>query len=223
MSKVLLVEDDPVLGRGLQVNLETDGYQVSWAQDLASAREAYAAGKFDLVLLDVGLPDGSGFDFLTHIRQGGSSVPVIFLTAKTDEDSVVEGFERGATDYVKKPFSGRELSVRIKAVLREPLVREEKLRYADLTFLISGRQVLHQEKPIDLNRREFEILLYLVQRADKAVTRGDLVQAIDKESEIYDRTVDSHVSHIRSRLKKAGVTSVQISPVYGIGYRLEKA
>ncbi|MBX3017746.1 MAG: response regulator transcription factor [Bdellovibrionaceae bacterium] len=222
MIEILLVEDDPGIGRGLSIHLQTEGYQVYWAKNLEEAKTLLPVNRIELVLLDLGLPDGSGLDFLTRIRGEAFKKPVIILTAQTEEDKVVEGFERGATDYVKKPFGTRELVARIKAALREPLLREESFRYGELVMKTKSRAVEYKGQAFDLNRKEYEILLYLVQRAEQAVTRADLVQAIDKDAEIFDRTVDSHVSHIRTKLRKAGIEDIQIAPIYGIGYRLEK-
>ena len=121
MSHILVVEDDPILGRSLCVTLELENYKITWARDPKSARESNNKEAFDLVLLDVNLPDGSGLSLCSEIRATGSRLPVLFLTAKTDEDSVVAGFTAGANDYVRKPFGHRELLARIKSILREPL------------------------------------------------------------------------------------------------------
>lgn len=150
-------------------------------------------------------------------------VPVIILTAQTHEDSVVEGLQRGANDYMRKPFGNKELIARIKAVLKQPLTKEEQIRFADLTILIDQRMLKYKENLIEINRREFDILLFLVQRAEKVVTREALIQGINKDSEIFDRTIDSHISHLRAKLKQNDITVIKISSVYGVGYRLEKA
>ncbi len=223
MIQILLVEDDPGLARGLQINLELEGYQFFRAENLKQARELNAANSFHLVILDLGLPDGHGFDFLKQLRDAGSRLPVIILTAQTDEDSVVAGLQLGANDYMRKPFGNKELLARVKAVLREPQTRERQLRYEDLLILLDQRTVRFGDNQIELNRREFDILQRFVEKADNIVTRESLLQLFDKDGEIYDRTIDSHVSHLRSKLKKAGVQSIKISSVYGLGYRLEKA
>jgi two-component system OmpR family response regulator len=119
MTAILLVEDDPVLGRGLSVNLELEGYKVSWMRDLKSALQFKDENKFDLAILDLGLPDGSGLDFLKDLRKQDFQKPVLILTAKTDEDSVVVGLQDGANDYIRKPFGNKELLARIKTALRE--------------------------------------------------------------------------------------------------------
>jgi DNA-binding response OmpR family regulator len=223
MSNILLVEDDPVLGRGLNVNLESEGYQIRWARNLKDAAQASAEQKPDLVVLDLGLPDGSGLSFLKDLRQAGSMIPVIILTAKTDEDTVVEGLQLGANDYVRKPFGDRELLARIKTALREPQSRDRQLRFGDLLLLLDRRQLVASGQEVDLSPREFDLLVHFVQNAGKVVSREALLRVFDKDGEIFDRTVDSHVSHVRTRLRKAGVNSVQISSVYGVGYRLEKS
>lgn len=220
---ILLVEDDPGLSRGIQVNLELEGYKVILATTLASANKISSTSTFDLIILDLNLPDGSGFDFLSQIRSSGNKTPVIILTAQTHEDAVVEGLQRGANDYMRKPFGNKELLARIKAVLKQPILKEEQVRYADVVLLIDQRLIRYKEKNIEINRREFDILKYLLQRADKVVTRESLIQDMDKDSEIYDRTIDSHISHLRTKLKQNQVSSIKISSVYGVGYRLEKA
>jgi DNA-binding response OmpR family regulator len=215
MSEILLVEDDPVLGRGLVVNLEAEGYQVHWCQDLKTAAS--------LIILDLNLPDGNGLSLLKSARAEGVKTPVIILTAQTDEDSVVEGLQSGANDYVRKPFGNKELLARVKTVMRDPAPSTPQIRYGDLVVLPEKRKVLYGEKDVDLNRREFDILSYFIAHAEAVVTREALLQMLDKDREIYDRTIDSHVSHVRSRLKQSGGVSVHISSVYGVGYRLEKA
>jgi DNA-binding response OmpR family regulator len=222
MVEILLVEDDPVLGRGLVVNLQAEGYHVHWVKDLKSAQDALKIIASSLVLLDLNLPDGNGLSLLKNMRADHDSTPVIILTAETDEDSVVEGLQSGANDYVRKPFGNKELLARIKTALRDPTPATPQIRYGDLAVFPEKRKVVYGEKDIELNRREFDILSYFVQHAESVVTREALLQMLDKDREIFDRTIDSHVSHVRTRLKQAGVASVHISSVYGIGYRLEK-
>jgi two-component system OmpR family response regulator len=222
MIELLLVEDDPVLGRALQISLEMEGYHVTWTRDLKSAQLVTEKTKLDLVILDLGLPDGSGISLLKKVRESGSVIPVIILTAKTDEDSVVEGLQTGANDYIRKPFSKKELSARIKTALRELQTRDRQIRFGELVLFPDQRRILFNENEVELKRREYDILCYFIQHAEAVVSREDLIKSFDKDSEIYDRTVDSHVSHVRARLKKAGVMSVQINSIYGLGYRLEK-
>ena len=222
MSRILLVEDDPVLGRGLLINLELENYETSWARSLGAASQIILDERFDLVILDLGLPDGNGLSFCTQMRKNKSKVPIIMLTAQADENSVVEGLQAGANDYVRKPFGNRELLARIKTALREPIERESGTKYGDLLIHLEQRRVLFGAKEIDLNRREFDIFSYLIERADAVVTRDTLLSHLGLEGEIYDRTIDSHLSHVRAKLRNAGAHSVQISTIYGVGYRLEE-
>ena len=225
-EQILLVEDDPVIGRGLSVSLELEGYRVCWVRDLKSAREQRERFHFNFVLLDLGLPDGSGLSLLREIRASHSPedarLPVLVLTAKTQEDSVVEGLQAGANDYVRKPFGNKELLARVRTALRGPQAQGPQLRYEDLVLIPEQRKAKYRDVELDLSRREFDLLSYLVLHAESVVTREAVLQALDKDSEIFDRTIDSHVSHVRSRLRRAGAQTLQISSVYGVGYRLEK-
>ena len=223
---ILLIEDDPGLGRGLSISLEAEFFKVTWVKTLKSAAEENY-DQYQLFLLDLNLPDGNGLDFLKKVRIENSRIPIIILTARTHEDSVVEGLLAGANDYVKKPFGHRELLARIRTALRTTSDREtgtnaQELNYGDLSISSTQRKAMYQEQEIELNRREFDILAHFVSRAEAVVTRESLLALFDKDGEIFDRTIDSHVSHIRSKLKKAGVERILISSVYGIGYRLEE-
>lgn len=219
---ILLVEDDPGIAKGLQINLELEGYKVIHALDLFTAQKINDKETLSLIMLDLGLPDGSGLNFLKALRRSGSRLPVIILTAQTDEDSVVEGLQSGANDYVKKPFSSRELLARVQSTLRIPLTVDDQLRFSDLVLLIEQRLLKCGETTIELNRREFDILKVFMSRPDAVVTRDFLLQSINKDGEIFDRTIDSHISHLRAKLKQHNIQSVKISSVYGVGYRLEK-
>ena len=221
MSRFLLIEDDPILGAGIKMNLEMERYDISWAQDLNSARSLNTENQYDLCILDVGLPDGNGLQFCRELRGNGSRFPIIMLTALADEDSVVAGLSAGANDYIRKPFGNRELLARIKTALREPATTGDQTRFGNVVILKDQRRVQIDDKVVDFNRREFDILTYLVNHGDNIVSRENLLQFLDRDGEILDRTLDSHISHIRAKLKKSEVTSVTIASVYGIGYRLE--
>lgn len=222
MSHFLLVEDDPILGAGIKINLEMEKYQISWAKNLQSAREMNTQNRYDLVILDLGLPDGNGLNFCRELRDSGSHFPIIMLTAQADEDSVVAGLSAGASDYIRKPFGNRELLARIKTALREPATQGDQIRFGNVSILKEQRRVQIDDKIVDLNRREFDIFSYLANHGNNIVSRETLLQFLDRDGEILDRTLDSHISHIRAKLKKAEVISVTIASVYGIGYRLEK-
>ncbi|MBV2168555.1 MAG: response regulator transcription factor [Bdellovibrio sp.] len=224
MSSIFLLEDDPVIGKAIQLQLELESYKVEWAQSLADARKKVSAGSSsDLYILDVNLPDGDGYEFCQWLRQQELKNPIIFLTARTDEESVVRGFEEGANDYIRKPFSQKEMIARIKNQLSEKKPTLDLIRFAGLV-LIKNQQVLKNgDSLISLNRREFEILTAFFERPETIVTREQLIDRLASGEEIYDRTVDSHISHLRSKLQKNGVKGIKINSVYGQGYRLEKA
>ncbi len=202
-------------------------HDARWKRAVESACEGSVAavGSQELttaVVLDLGLTDGSGLTFLGHVRDSGSLLPIIILTAKTDEDSVVEGLQKGANDYMKKPFSNRELHARINSVLRVPAPSENTVNFGEMQILKDQRVVKINEKPVELNRREFDLLVLLSLKPDTILTRERILTVLDKEGEIFDRTVDSHISHLRSKLRQAGADGIKISSVYGVGYRLEK-
>jgi DNA-binding response OmpR family regulator len=222
MNKIILVEDDPVIGRGLVVNLELEGYAVQWAHDLHQAKLLIEKNQQNLIILDLGLPDGNGLDILKKVRGAKLQTPVLILTAQDDEESVVQGFNAGANDYVRKPFGNKELLARVGALLRNTVASGKQLRFGDLSVSLENRKALYKGVEVELNRREFDVLVYFLQHPDIVVTRDALLQAVDKDGEIVDRTIDSHVSHVRSRLKFAGIHSIQITTIYGIGYRMEK-
>jgi DNA-binding response OmpR family regulator len=135
---------------------------------------------------------------------------------------VVEGLQAGANDYIRKPFGKLELLARIQTALKGPAEQTPQMQCGELLIRLDQRRVMFGDQEIEMKRREFDVLSYFVQHFDAVVTRETLITALNKESEIFDRTIDAHVSHVRARLKKAGVTSLQISSIYGVGYRLEK-
>jgi len=223
MATIFLLEDDPVLGKAIQLQLELESHRVRWAQTLTEAKKVFSSNsEADIFLLDVNLPDGTGYDFCQWLRQDGVNTPIVFLTARTDEESVVKGFEHGANDYMRKPFSQRELVARINNQLSDNKPSLDVVRYAGLS-LIRNQQILKKgDTLLKLNRREFEILTVLFEQAEVIVTREQLIGSLSSGEEIFDRTVDSHISHIRSKLQKNGFSTVKINSVYGQGYRLEK-
>jgi DNA-binding response OmpR family regulator len=223
MTKVLFVEDDPILGQGLKVHLELAGFAVDWCQDLKSAKQRFPTQSYEIVVLDLGLPDGSGLQLLQDIRNQGANLPVLILTAQTDEGSVVHGLELGANDYVRKPFSTKELLARLHVLTREPSRPETLLRFGPVVILRNQRKILIDNKEFILNRREYDIFSVFVENAERVLTRAFIIEKVIDQSEIFDRTVDSHISHIRQKLKKiSNEPPVQINSVYGVGYRLER-
>lgn len=220
-SKLLLVEDDPILGEGLVLSLQLEGLTVDWAKTLRDGREKYNQSSFDLVILDIGLPDGLGLELCREIRTENQAIPVVFLTARTDEETVVMGLEDGANDFVKKPFSNKELMARVKGLLRGKVAAAKDLKAGELILNQDKREASYKGKLLGLNRRQFDILSYFMGKQGQIITREQLLNHLDNDGSIFDRTIDSHLSQLRRTLKKSGVGAVQILSVYGVGYRLE--
>ena len=212
MAKLLTVEDETAIRELLAFICETDGHEVVKAASLAEAREALRRGGLDLILLDVMLPDGSGFDFLREVRTdaASASVPVVMITARGDEADRVEGLDAGADDYVVKPFSMRELLARVKAVLRRSAKdsqsekgREDTLKIGGLRLDFSSYQAWLHDEPIALTPKEYELLKLLVTNPGRAFTRDELLERIWGYEYYGDtRTVDVHIRHLRAKLKE---------------------
>ena len=216
MIKILLVEDDPVLATGLVLSFELEGYQVVHALNGKNALEQIDEHRFDLCVLDIGLPDISGLDLCKQIKSQLPETPIIFLTAQTDEDTVVRGLQIGANDFIKKPFSHKELLMRIKVQLRNNAWSDQHIIY-DLEIYPERREIHFQKQALPLNRRQYEIFTYLLRNEGKIIEREKLINSED----VSDRSVDSHISQLRKILVKNKVNQIQINSIYGIGYRLE--
>jgi len=220
-KSLLLVEDDPILGEGLMLSFKLEGYQIQWAKTLSEGKKLYTDLSPDLIVLDIGLPDGPGTELCRMVREKNSDVGIIFLTARTDEETVVKGLELGANDFVKKPFSHRELMARVRVLLRPKIFLTKEIKIGGLLILPEKRQVFFSGTEITVNRRQFDILTYFATHPDQIITRDQLLSHLDQDGAIFDRTVDSHLSQIRKILKTHSVTGFQINSIYGIGYRLE--
>lgn len=220
-DRIFFLEDDPVLGEGLSLQMQLASFDVHWVKSQSEALSALEGGfNYDLAILDVSLPDGSGFEVCRSLRTKHPEKPVLFLTARTDEDSVVMGFEQGANDYLRKPIGNRELVARIRNLLPSQRLVRDGWNFSGATLMKSQRKLVVEGIEVNFNRREHEILSYLFQHPERVISRSQLLGQLDKDGEIFDRTIDSHVSHIRSKLRKAGVTQLKIEPIYGEGYRL---
>lgn len=223
MAHIFLLEDDPIIGKAVQLQLELNEHKVCWFQCLQDAEKSESlAQQVDLFLLDVNLPDGNGYDFAEWLRGLDINSPIIFLTARTDEESVVKGFETGANDYMRKPFSPKELLLRIKNQLTEKKGSLDILRFAGLSLIVNQQILKNGDQFISLNRRELEILSAFFEHPEIIISRDQLINRLSSGEEIFDRTVDSHISHIRSKLQKHGIANVKINSVYGQGYRMER-
>jgi two-component system response regulator RegX3 len=220
---VLLVEDEPSITEPLAESLEREGFDTKVAATAAEALEMAARIQPDLVLLDVMLPDGSGFDVCRELRQS-SRVPIIMLTARGEEADRVVGLELGADDYIVKPFSAREVAARIRAVLRRvdsPAQPDEKpISVGELRLDPARREVTKDGEVLELSRKEFELLQLLMRSAGSVVTRE---RAID---EVWDtnwfgstKTLDVHVSGLRRKLGDDSNEPRFLHTVRGVGFR----
>ena len=223
---LLMIEDDPAVAQGLQDGLTRDGFTVTWkstgAEGVACARKTIP----HLVLLDVRLPDGSGFDFCRALRQSGLHMPVIMLTAQQDALDKVLGLEMGADDYVTKPFHLRELLSRIRAQLRRAYgefanADANRLYLDDILIDLTRGQVLRDEQPLNLTPIEFRLLTYLARHRGQVLSRAQIVEAVwghspDADSE---QTVNVHIRRLREKIEQDPSRPALILTVPGLGYR----
>ena len=225
--KILVVEDEPGIADNITYALRTEGYEVTWCATGREARAVLAKEPTALIVLDIGLPDGSGFDLCKEIRKT-SAVPIIFLTARSSEVDRVVGLEIGGDDYVVKPFSPRELAARVKAVLRRaPAGTDAQAsRVVSSPFTIDRQRLVitYFGKPLDLSRYEFKILDILVGKPGWVFSREKLMELVWEEPEAsMDRTVDTHIKTIRSKLKAVKPRLDPIQTHRGLGYSLRES
>jgi DNA-binding response OmpR family regulator len=218
--QVLLVEDDPIIARTLSMSLRYEGFELTVAPTAAEAARKLAERRFDLAMFDVGLPDGNGIDLCRELRRRDAAIPILMLSARTDEPTAVAGIDSGADDYIRKPYGLQELTARMRRLLARQRTERDIASFGGISIDAQKRSVTVGDIPVQLGRKEFDILLLLVRAAGDAVTREQILDHIDDGSTIYDRTIDSHLSHLRRKLKDAGAT-LRIAAIYGVGYRLE--
>jgi two-component system phosphate regulon response regulator PhoB len=220
--RILVVDDEPEAVELIEFNLKQSGYLVTTAGDGADALKKARTQTPDLVVLDVMLPEMDGFEICKTLRQDGatSKIPIIMLTAKAAEIDRVLGLELGADDYLTKPFSTRELLLRIKKILSrgqaaEPL--EQLLRFGDLAIDTPRHVASWRDKPFDLTATEFKLLTILAQRTGRVQSRDQLLRDVwEYDSMIDTRTVDTHMRRLREKL---GPASKHLDTVRGVGYR----
>ncbi|MBN1526252.1 MAG: response regulator transcription factor [Candidatus Omnitrophica bacterium] len=224
-QRVLIIEDDKHISKLIKYNLEKAGYDCETAADADRAFKALDGAQIDLIILDIMLPGMDGFELCRSIKQDPrlKAIPVIMLTAKKEEVDRIVGLELGADDYMTKPFSPRELVLRVKAVLRRGKAEEEKrdiLTIGDLTINIPEHIVLVKGRQVKLTLMEFKLLATLVARRRRVQTREVLLTDVwGLDSDIDTRTVDTHVKRLREKLGKHGGL---IESVRGVGYRIRE-
>jgi two-component system catabolic regulation response regulator CreB len=232
MPHILVVEDEPAIAESLAYALRRDGFGVTQTGTLADAERALPEAS--LVILDLMLPDGSGFDLIGKVRRSGLGTPIIVLTSRDDEADRVAALETGADDYVQKPFSTREIVARVRAVLRRvqpptPLIntgttpapasaREEP---PVLSVDEATRRAHVHGREVELTRVEFDLLACMLAAPGRVFTRAQLIDRVWGDGfAITDRTIDSHVKGLRRKVEAAGGNATLIETVRGVGYRV---
>jgi len=223
MTKVLVVEDDPAILRGLADNLRFEKYDVVTATDGEAAYKLHRSENPDLIVLDLMLPRVSGLELCRKLRAEGVQIPILMLTARSEEADRVLGLDLGADDYVTKPFSVRELMARIRALLRRTNSTNNlpnELRFGDVEIDFLRYVARRRGKPVEMTRKEFAILRLLVARTGEVVTRDELLNDVwGFESYPVTRTVDNHIAGLRAKLEADPARPIYIRTVHGVGYR----
>lgn len=233
-AQILVIEDEPTLSRLLSYNLTQEGYEVTSIEEGYSGLQAALSQPFDLILLDIMLPNLNGFELLTKLRANGNKTPVIILTARNAEEEIVRGLKCGADDYMTKPFGVAELLARVSAILRrsnyegvDDINSEEQrtdgqkvISFGELTIYPEKYEVLLQGNNINVRPKEFEVLLHLVRRPGTVMTRDHLMDAVWGYDYIGgQRTVDVHVSSLRKKLE-LNQDQITIESIRGVGYKI---
>ena len=221
--KILIVEDEPSITDTIQYALETDGFETVTLSSGMPVIQLLSAEPVDLIVLDIGLPDINGLELCKAIRKT-HTIPIIFLTARADEIDRVVGLEIGADDYLTKPFSPRELSARVKAVLRRThSAQRSSLSVPAFRINESKCQISYFDKTLDLSHYEYKILKTFIRRPGHVYSRDHLMDLVWDEPETsMDRTVDAHIKNIRAKLKSVNPDIDPIVTHRGMGYSLKE-
>ena len=225
--KILLCEDDENLGMLLREYLQAKGYSTVLCPDGEQGFKEFTKNKYDIAVLDVMMPKKDGFTLAQDIRQANADLPIIFLTAKTLKEDILEGFKIGADDYITKPFNSREVVARVKAVLRRAGTQEKKgdasrIVYDGLIIDMEQYQVTAFGNKMTFTTKEMELLWCLASNPGKAFSRNQLLETIWGYSYYGDtRTVDTHIKRIRQKLNIPADSKWDITTIWGVGYKFE--
>jgi len=225
--KILIIEDEPDIRKNLEYNLSREGYSVLTAASIAEAEQLIYSNNLSLILLDIMLPDGSGLELCKKMKSDPDvqNLPIIILTAKDDEVDKVVGFEIGADDYVTKPFSVRELILRIKAVLKRGENKKDIVeidrKFGDLKIDIDSHEVYVDGELVNLTALEFKLLIQLVDRRGRVQSREQLLADVwGYSAEVTTRTVDTHIKRLREKLGSMGK---YVQTIRGVGYKFSRS
>jgi len=228
-DKILVIEDEGAIADTICYALKTEGFDTQWSQNGTDGLNAFSKYCPDLIILDVGLPDVNGYELCKEIRRK-TNVPVIFLTARGSEIDRVVGLEIGADDYITKPFSPRELTARVKAVLRRCSTSKtpvdstivESPENALFRIEVASRMIYFQGKSLDLSKNEYNLLVCLIKNPGRVFSRDELMGHLTEDSGfVLDRTVDAHIKNIRSKLRSVNPHLEPIETRRGFGYCLK--
>lgn len=222
MTTILFVEDDEIIASGLTYALEAEGYGVIYCRNVEDALKAAEEGTFDLALLDIGLPDGSGFSLCKKLKEKADT-PVIFLTAIDDEGNTVKGFQLGADDYVTKPFRLRELLARIGRVLKRNHKEEDHpIRYKDITIHTKQGKVYKEDQEVFLSPLEYRLLLLFFTHQGQILERGRIMEDLFDIAGNYvsDNTLTVYIKRLRAKLENDPAQPEIIQTIRGLGYRV---
>ena len=226
-SQVLIIEDEPDIRKTIDYNLTKESFKVVQAGSIEEGEKALASNQIDVIILDLMLPDGSGLTLCRDIKSDDKTkhIPIIILTAKTEEVDRVVGFELGADDYVTKPFSVRELILRVKAILKRGPTsnknpEDDEHSFGELTLNFEAHQAYINGNEISLTALEFRLLKHLIDRKGRVQTRDQLLEDVwGYSSDVTTRTVDTHIKRLREKLGSVGN---HIQTIRGVGYRFSR-
>ena len=225
-AHLLIVEDDPEVGAGLEDFFDLKGYHVTRVTEGEKAlQEITALPPYDLVILDVMLPNKNGFEILREARKSGVDSPVIMLTVKGAEDDKLRGFKLGADDYVTKPFDAEELAARVRAVLERSDTGglgddDDTYSFGEVTIDLSNQSARSNGEQVEFTALEFDILVYFIKHRGRTVSRKQLLRDVwGISGDITTRTIDRHVASLRKKIEPDPTDPTHIETVYGIGYK----
>lgn len=220
--RILLVEDDVAIARSLKEGLEDEAYAVDVAHDGDGGYRTATADDYDVIILDVMLPEMNGYEVCRALRKDGNQTPILMLTARDAERDIVEGLDMGADDYLAKPFSFEVLLARLRALLRRPNEKlEEVLRVGDLTLDPSLKKVIRANQEISLTAKEYGVLEYLMRNADKVLSKEQIISHVwDFDADVLPNNVELFIMFLRRKIDKP-FDSKLIHTVPGFGYKLE--
>lgn len=226
MKKILIIEDDPATITGLEESLKEEYFEVTTSLSGKMGYEKAVEGIYDLIILDLMLPEKNGIDICKDLRKAGVSTPIIMLTGKKEEVDKIIGLEIGADDYVTKPFSVRELVARVKALLRRPQSIKADIddySFSDVYLNFKKQEAKKGNKPIELSAMEFKVMKYLVQREGEVIERNELLNEVwGYENYPSTRTVDNFILNLRKKIEDDPSNPKHLLTIHGAGYKFVK-